>query len=394
MASFDVGVSEAAMLLRRNGALTRAALMEQTGLSRSAINQRIDALAEAGLLTEGQAKASGRGRPATPLSFNNDLHRLLLVDLDVHQAHASLSDLGGRILVEEVVPADVGDRPEVVLKQILEVFDRLLDVAALQRRDVAGIGMSVPAPVNVKSGVAVAPPVMPLWNNYDLPRWFGSTYQCLTFVDKDANAMAYGEARTNFRVTDQLMLVKISTGIGSGMVHHGQPFRGADGAAGDIGHTRAPTQDERLGVLCKCGNTDCLEAYAGGWAMVRDLKASGIAIDSHADLLDLIRAGDPSTTALVRNAGRLIGTCIATAVNLLNPKVIVLAGSVAAAGGDNLVAGVREMVYKRSLPLATADLSILPSTLEPHAGLIGLAHLVTDELLHPSRIGALLHPVT
>lgn len=392
MPAFDTGVSEAAMLLRRNGPLTRTDLVECTGLSRSAVNLRIDALRDASLVVERQIATLGRGRPPDQFGFNDDRGRLLVADLGVNRLQASVCDLGGAILAQQVWPADVGQPPQTVLSHVLDCFDTLLDTVGLDRDEILGIGISVPAPVRVESGVSVSPPIMPLWNGYDIPGWFASEFSCPVFLDKDANAMAYGEARTNFLLSEQLLLIKISTGIGSGMVHDGRLFRGSNGAAGDLGHTRAVPPGGRRDVVCKCGNTDCLEAHAGGWAMLRDLQAAGVAVDSHDDLLELIRSGEHNATALVRNAGRLIGMTVATAVNLLNPTVIILAGSMVTAGGDNLVAGVRETVYQRSLPLATAQLAIVPSTLEPNAGMVGLAHLVTDELLHPDHIGALLLP--
>jgi len=186
------------------------------------------------------------------------------------------------------------------------------------------------------------------------------------------------------------MLVKLGTGIGSGMIHHGRLYRGADGAAGDLGHTPVTAMADDQGPLCKCGNHGCLEAYAGGWALVRDLQEAGRDVRTQQDLVDLIQSGDPEALRLVRRAGRLVGSAVASAVNLVNPRVVILGGRIASAGGDQLVAGIREMVYRRSLPLATAELRIERSTLYPRSGLIGLAHLVGDEILAPEQIGRLL----
>lgn len=390
MASFDEGISRTLSLLRRKGPLTRAEMVLDSGLSRSAINLRLEALTNADLVRAVQGEVATKGRRADLFDFNPARGKLLAADIGATKMRVGLCDLAGAIEIEEALLVDVAAGPEPVLEMVLGCFERLLDKSGTTRNQVLGLGISLPAPIKSGAGMSVSPPIIPRWNRFDVPAWFASHFSCPVFLEKDANAMAYGEARAVFPEVEDLMMVKIGTGIGSGIIHRGELFRGADGAAGDLGHVQIGLLDEDDGPLCKCGNYGCLEAYASGWAMLRDLQAAGVDATSPDDLVALIASGNPEAMALVRQAGRLVGSAIAWSVNLVNPRVLVVGGRVASAGGDHFVAGIREMVYRRSVPLATAELKIVCSTLYPKAGLIGLVHLIGDAILAPDRIGRLL----
>ncbi|MET0822898.1 MAG: ROK family protein, partial [Solirubrobacterales bacterium] len=138
---------------------------------------------------------------------------------------------------------------------------------------------------------------------------------------------------------------------------------------------------------CSCGNVGCLEALAGGAAMARPQNERGLeAADSRA-VVELARAGEAPAVQLVRDSGRLIGEVLAASVNLYNPSVIVIGGDVAQAH-EQLLAGVREVVYQRSLPLATRHLRVVRSQLADRAGVIGAAVMVIERILSPAAIDA------
>ena len=179
------------------------------------------------------------------------------------------------------------------------------------------------------------------------------------------------------------------TGVGSGVVADGCTYRGADGAAGDIGHIQITVDDISESPLCRCGNVGCVEAYAGGWALVRDFRAEGRNITTVDEAVDMVRSGDATAVRLCRRAGRILGVALSDAVSLLNPRVVVVGGQLARAE-ELLLAGMREMVYKRSLPLATRQLQILPSRLGLRAGVIGLALLVADRVFAADTIDQLV----
>jgi predicted NBD/HSP70 family sugar kinase len=180
--------------------------------------------------------------------------------------------------------------------------------------------------------------------------------------------------------------VKVSTGIGAGIIAGGALQRGAHGAAGEIGHN--PVADGG-GVVCRCGNLDCLEAVASGAALVTALRAEGRDVADVPGVVALVRAGDPEAVALVRHAGRRVGEVLAVAVNLLNPQVVVFGGDLAEAF-EPLLAGVREQVYRRAIVPVTRDLSIEQSALGPEAGIVGCAAMALAEVLSPRAIDAAL----
>ncbi len=176
-------------------------------------------------------------------------------------------------------------------------------------------------------------------------------------VDNDVNIMALGERAVAWPGVDHLMFVKVATGIGAGVISGGALQRGAQGIAGDIGHVRVA---RGAGVPCHCGNMGCLEALASGPAIARALRAQGVPAENGDDVVDLVKRGNIDAIQAVRQAGRDIGEVLTTCVSLVNPSVIAIGGSMARVG-EHLIAGVREVVYTRSIPLATEHLAIVQS---------------------------------
>ncbi|MFI7602971.1 ROK family protein [Actinoplanes sp. NPDC049681] len=383
------GLGEVLALFRAQPSLTRADVMQQTGLSRSTVNQRLDALLAARLVVpSGEGSPTG-GRPASRFTFHRDRGVLLVADIGATGMRTALCNLRGEVTAEQERVMDVAAGPQVVLSAAHEMFTALLAAAGRSPADVHGIGIDVPGPVDFDSGQVVSPPIMSGWDRFDIPGWFAGRYDCPVLVDKDVNAMAFGEHRCVHPEVRQLLMLKVGTGIGAGMIIGGEVYRGADGAAGDIGHIQLAVDDAESEPQCRCGNSGCVEAYAGGWALVRDLRAAGRDVTSVDDAVTLIRTGDVTAVRLARRAGRIIGHAIADSVSLFNPRVIVIGGQLARIE-EQLFAGIREMVYKRSLPLATRNLEIVATRLDTRSGLVGLAMLLADDIFAPERVGALI----
>jgi predicted NBD/HSP70 family sugar kinase len=383
------GVESVLRLFRTRGPLTRADVARLTGMSRTALNQRLDVLLGAGLLVASQGGVRTKGRPADQFQFDGSGGVLLVADVGASGMRVALSDLDGRIRAESAVASDVTDGPEAVLGLVQEQFEALLSGQRCDTDLVRGIGVDVPGPVQNLVGQVISPPIMPGWDRFDIPAWFGHRFGCPVFVEKDANAIAYGEHRVSFPHARQLMAVKVGHGIGSGLVLDGSLYRGADGGAGDVGHMHYGGDQE--GPQCKCGNVGCVEAFAGGWALLRDLREAGHPITSMSEALRLVERGEPDAIRLVRAAGRVIGAALAGPVNLINPRVLVVGGQLVTAGGTHLFAGIREMIYRRSLPLATSNIEIVQSTLHPRAGLLGLSLLVTDSIFSGGPLDVMLN---
>ena len=381
------GAGTLLQLIREGDGATRADLSALTGLARSTIAQRLEQLRSLGLLRElGESDSTG-GRPPMMLAFNEDAGVALAADLGATHSRLAVTNLGGTVLAEDSADMPSASGPETVLDWGDERFHALLRGVGRDDDVVRGIGIGVPGPVEHATGRPRNPPIMPGWDGYPIPERFADRYRVPVLVDNDVNIMALGEHWTNWAAVDHLLFIKVGTGIGCGIVVAGRIHRGAEGAAGDIGHIRVAAGDEAESIVCSCGNVGCLEALAGGGAMAARLRDQGHeAADSRA-VVELARAGEPAAVRLVRESGRLIGEVLAASVNLYNPSVIVIGGDVAQAH-EQLLAGVREVVYQRSLPLATRHLRVVRSQLADRAGVIGAAVMVIEQVLSPAAIDA------
>ena len=362
--------------------MTRADLARHTGLARSTVAQRVEALLDSGLVLEAGGSASTGGRPPTVLAFNHQAGVVLVADLGATHARVAISDLAGAPLAERAGDMDIGLGPDQVLTWVSARFEELLQESAKSPADVRGIGIGIPGPVEFDTGRPVNPPIMPGWDGFDIPGWFADRYAAPVLVDNDVNIMARGEHWVHWRDTPHLLLVKVGTGIGCGIVADGQIHRGARGAAGDIGHIRATVSQD---VICRCGNIGCLEAVAGGQALATRLSATGVEASNSRDVVRLVREGNASALRMVRDAGRTLGEVLAGTVNFFNPAVIVIGGDIAEAHAE-LLAGVREGIFSRSLPLATRDLRIVPCRLGDRAGVTGAAITAIEHVLSPGAV--------
>lgn len=369
--------------------LTKTEVARLTGLSRTAVNQRIEALLGQDLLVPSSHGARTGGRPADRFDVNRDRGVVLIADTGATGMRVALADAVATVLDEGYRPIDITAGPKAVLGRISAEFAGLLKRAGRSAADVLGVGLSVPGPVDAGSGRVVNPPIMTGWHDFDITDWFAADYDCPVVVDKDVNAMAFGEHRLTLPGTANLVFVKLGTGIGTGLIVDGRIYRGSDGAAGDVGHI--PLGDAEDAPVCRCGNIGCVEAHAGGWAMVRDLRAMGHPVESVNDVVRAARDGDPDTIQVVRRAAGIVGTAVSDIVNILNPRTVVVGGQLAAVE-DIVFAGIREAVYGRSLPLATRALTIVPSALDERAGVHGLTGMVLDTVHAPEHIDELVHP--
>jgi predicted NBD/HSP70 family sugar kinase len=363
---------EAAALLAvlRDGVpRTRAHLAELTGLSRSTVADRIHTLRVTGLVTPHGAEISSGGRPPALLAFQPRAWLVLGVDLGATHADVALTDLSATVLDRRSRRIPIADGPDAVLGWVLDAARELLDASGRSAADLVGVGIGVPGPVEHATGVAVSPPIMPGWDRYPIPARVAEVFDVPVLVDNDVNLLALAEHAAAWPDRDELLFVKVATGIGAGVVTGGRLQRGAQGSAGDLGH------------VSTAGGA-ALESIASGSALARLLAARGIPATSTDDVVALARAGDPEVLGLVRQAGRDIGGVLATAVNLLNPSVIVVGGGLSQVG-EQLLAGIREVVYQRSTPLATQHLAVVPSRVGALGGVLGAAILVIAHVLDP-----------
>ncbi|GHF14095.1 sugar kinase [Streptomyces spiralis] len=389
----QVSAGELLQLIRSGRANTRAALQRATGLSRSTVGQRLDLLNRAGWLRHTTGTSTG-GRPSDRIVFDPTHASVIAVDLETRHARTAVLDLAGTILAEHTGPLEITRGPEEVLDHLAASFPDLIAAAGVGPDHVCGIGMSVPGPVDWETGRVVEPPIMPGWDRYPIRERLQKAYAehvasgpedgIPVFLDNDANLMALAERQANHRDCSAFVLVKVSTGIGAGVVIGDGVYRGIDGGAGDIGHIRLHDQPD---ALCMCGSQGCLAAVASGRALARQLSEIGLETTSGSDVKRLLAEGHPDAIRLAREAGRRVGEVLVTVVTLLNPGVLMLAGDLS---GVPFMTGVRELLYRRAMPRTTANLQIVTSRLGDHAGVIGAAGMVVEILYSPAQADARL----
>jgi len=370
---------------------SRGELVARAGLSRAVVAQRVAELVDRGLVVEGETGPSTGGRPPRRLAFRSDAGHLLVADLGATSIDVALTTLDGTVLAHHDEPSDIGEGPERCLGRVEELFDQLRATTRSVPGRPWGVGIGVPGPVEFRTGRPSSPPIMPGWDGYPVRERFAARIDAPVWVDNDVNLLALGEWRSGVAAGHaDVVVLKIGTGIGAGIISGGRLHRGAQGSAGDVGHIQVV---DDAAVVCRCGNIGCLEALAGGAALARDGEAAARegrsvqlreALDRRgvvgAD--DVARAasfGDPVAVALVGAAGRRVGFMLASVVNFFNPSLVVVGGGVAKSG-DQLLAAIRETVYRRSLPLATRELLIQRSSLGGLAGVIGASMMVVDQL--------------
>jgi predicted NBD/HSP70 family sugar kinase len=364
-------------LIARHGEVSRAELERRSGSSRTTIVQRLNALFSANLVRETERVLPTGGRPSKLISLNKDFAVIIAVDIGESLTRVALTDLTPQIIAEEAFPTDLDNDPALVLADIAACADRLLAGLGRPAGDVLGIGLCLPSRIDYDNARVFGPSVMHGWDDFDLRGWFGGRYGVKVFADNDVNLMALAEYRHHWPQEDHFFFIKAGTGIGGGIVIHGEVYRGGRGAAADIGHIQLDFPNP---PLCRCGKLGCLEAYSGGWAIARDLRAQGIEARNARDIVNLVKRNVPEVIQLLRVAGKGFGEVVANVVSVLNPNLIVVGGTLAEAD-QHLMAGIREYVNQRCLPLATQTLEIAKARSGDRAGILGAAQLVFDERL-------------
>ncbi|MET1085539.1 MAG: ROK family protein [Arthrobacter sp.] len=379
-----VGPGDVLHLIRSGQARTRGDIQEATGMSRMTVAQRVDTLLRAELICEaGTARPSGGRRP-TELAFNLQHSCTISAAVETTSSRVALNDLGGTILADEHLDIAVADGPKKVLHAITEAAQRLLKHSKTPIARVSGVGISIPGPVDPKTLRPSQPPIMPGWDAYPIVELIQDAFPVPVLVENDADAMAVGEYSTGFAGTSSLCLVKVSTGIGTGLVIDGRVYQGVDGGAGDIGHVRHPAFAE---LQCQCGSFGCLAAGASGGAIARKLTELGISCSSGRDVRQQLLAGNVETMRLTQEAGRRLGEVMATVVCLFNPAVLLIAGDLASA---SLIGGIRETLYPMSLPRATRHLDVRLASLGEDAGIRGMSSLLVNQVFAPGAVNAWL----
>lgn len=387
--TFDAATLAATDVLRilRDGRpRTRVELAELLGVARATISLRVDPLITTGLVTSVADAQSTGGRRATRMSLNSGSRVVLAADAGSTRTKVAITDLHGVVLGSAKRSVSISESPDVVLGAVMELAAGVLKEIGRSLPDVVAIGLGLPCPIDHVTGRPSNPPAMPGWNDYDIEGWFQRRIDVPVVVDNDVNIMACGERAVTWPDVANFMFVKVSTGIGAAIISTGTLQRGAQNIAGHIGHIPV---SRGAGIRCHCGNLGCITAVASGPAVLKALGESGVDVADGKDLVRLVRDGNGEAIDAVRQAGRDIGEVLVSATGFVNPSVIAVGGSLADAG-EHFLAGIREVVYSRAMPLATENLSIVQSKTAGDAGVIGASLLAIERLFSPEGVSSIL----
>ncbi|MDB5929242.1 MAG: putative glucokinase, superfamily [Polaromonas sp.] len=369
---------------------SRYSLADRLGYSKSKSNALMAGLVEQGLLAESGLQDSSGGRRAGTLQLHGGLGVFVGVDIGAASLAVALFHPDLALLAQHAEPIDVRKGPGVILARVRAVIRKLIAQCGFSARDVLGIGIGVPGPVDFGTGQLVNPPLMPGWDGFSLREDLREDYSAPVFVDNDVNLLALGELWRLRRSLQNFLVIKVGTGIGCGIVCHGEVYRGAAGSAGDVGHICV----DQAGPRCHCGNVGCVEAMAAGPAITRMaieaaqdgaspaladcLRVSGTITVQ--DVGQASRSGDAAANGILQRAGSLTGQMLASVVNFFNPSHIFIGGRIAHIG-PLFLAAVRQSVYQRSLALSTRHLEIHYAPLGMQGGMVGAGVLAVQETL-------------
>jgi glucokinase-like ROK family protein len=364
-------------VLRDRGKASRAEIARATGLSRSTVSTIVSSLIEAGLVTEqdeatGVAHGQHGGRPPVLLALDKSAGVALGVDFGHTHLRVAVSDLSHDVLAEAGRDLDVDHSAAEGLDAATKLVDQVLKRARVQRKRVLGVGMGVPGPINRSTGTVGSSAILPGWVGVDAAAEMSKRLRVPVHVENDANLGALAEFvwGSGKGFTD-LIYIKLSSGVGAGMLLGGRLYHGTGGTAGEIGHTVV----QPGGAICRCGNRGCLETVASARAIAEVLGDSRGEPVSIKQMLDLARDGDAAAVRLIGEAGREVGIAVANLCNVINPERVIVGGDMSAAG-DLITEPILESVRRYAILSAADQVSVVRGTLGERAELLGALALV------------------
>ncbi len=364
-------------LLQRPGT-SRAELADRTGLSRATVSTLVDELGRAGLVGEHDGPVDMRrknaGRPPVLLSLVAEAAFAVGLDLGHQHVRVAVCDLSGRLVVHEWSAAQVDHAPVESIDLAHELVRSALRTAGIEIGQVLGVGMGLAAPFNKITGELEADGILPGWHGIRPAAEMEARLGVPVRLENDANAGALGERAFGAGSgIDDMVYVRLSAGVGAGLILGGETYRGAKGIAGEIGHVMV----DPGGLICRCGNRGCLETVASPVAVAAMLERSTGRPVSVQRLLDLVQQGDRGAQRAVAEAGEAVGRVLSVVVNLLNPELVVVGGELAGAG-EVLLDPIRAAIGRYGVRPASASVTVTAGLLGERAEVLGAAGLILE----------------
>ena len=365
--------------LYRHPLSSRGDLARHTQLSRATVSTLVEELVRAGLVEEraGSGAASsgaegGVGRPPLLLSLVSGAAFAVGLDFGHQHIRVALCDLSGEPVVDDYSPAEVDHAPIESLDLAQRLVQEALSSAGVAPDRLLGVGMGLAAPINKASGNLETDGILPGWRGIRAAAEMEARLGIPVALENDANVGALGEkAFGAARGVDDLVYIRLSAGIGAGLILAGQPYQGFVGVAGEFGHVLSDPH----GPICRCGNRGCLESVASPVAVAALLERSLRQPVTVPRLLELVAEGERGARRAVAEAGEAVGRSVSMLVNILNPELVVVGGDLAQAG-DILLAPITAAIERHSVAPAAAAVRVTAGMLGPRAEVLGAAALI------------------
>jgi predicted NBD/HSP70 family sugar kinase len=364
-------------VLRERGTASRAEIARATGLSRSTVSSIVGDLLEDDLIEEGAegtgvAHGDQGGRPPVLLSLRSSAGLALGVDFGHTHLRVALSDLSHEVVAESLQELDVDHSAEEGLDAAERLVAQVLKEGNGDRDRVLGVGMGLPGPINQTARTVGSTAILPGWVGVDAAAELSRRLELPVQVENDANLGALAEfVWGSGQGHSELVYIKLSSGVGAGLLLGGRLYQGAGGTAGEIGHTVV----QEGGAICRCGNRGCLETVASARAIAGMLSESRGEEVSAKRLLELSANGDSAAARLIEEAGREIGIAVANLCNLINPDRVIVGGDLSGAG-EQITEPILESIRRFAIRSAADQVTVVPGVLGERAELLGALALV------------------
>jgi predicted NBD/HSP70 family sugar kinase len=362
--------------LASRGPVTRAELARATGLAPSTVTSLVAALLKEGLVHAGERPGPGGvGRPGQQICLGRKVGVVVGADLGRRHLKVAVADLSHAVLARTEVSKTSDQDAAGDIELIRQQFEATLAAAEVSRDEVLAVGMGLPGPVHT-SGEIGDSAILPGWIGVPAAKALEAALGVPVIVDNDANLGALGESRWGAGVgVRDLVFLKVATGIGAGLVIDGQVFRGAGNTAGEIGHTVI----DPGGPVCRCGNRGCLEMYAGSAPILAAVQPTHPEVTDLATVVERAEQGDGGCYRVVADAGRAIGSALATVCNIVNPARVIVGGTLGEAG-ETLLEPMRTAVRRGAVRSASQDVEIVKAALGGDAELMGAIALALERV--------------
>lgn len=364
--------------LRRNGSASRADLARLTGLSRSTVSTLIAELQAGGMVIEqapGDSRVAQQGRPPTLLALDRSAGLVLGIDFGHDRIRVAVGDLSRTILAERVHDLDVDRSAAQALDVAVRLTDAVVEGAGIDRDGILGAGVGVSGPIDVAAGGLHAGKILPGWAGVRPAEELAERLSLPVHLDNDANLGALAEVTLGAGIgARDAIYIMVSGGVGAGLILAGELYRGTGGTAGELGHVLV----DETGPICRCGNRGCLEMMAGGRAIIELLRPShgdDLTLD---EVIALVGEGDSGARRAIADAGRVLGRSVAAIVNAFNPELVIVGGTLSAAG-DILLDPLRDAVHRYAIPSAAEQVRITRGVLGDRAEVLGALELAARQ---------------